>query len=445
MPEIQAKTMIRDLGSGLILRRSTPADAEKLSNFNTLIHGEDGPDERIGWWTRDLLERPHPTFGADDFTIVEESSTGRIVSSLNLISQTWTYEGIPFGLGRPELVGTLPEFRHRGLVRLQFDEIHRWSAERGELVQAITGIPFYYRLFGYEMCVDLDGSRSGFEPNLPKLAESAPEPYRLRPAIEADIPFLSAVYNHASRRSLLYAVRDQALWQLELTGRSPRNVNRLVWNIIERSSNREAVGFLAHTWFSGNSSVPAVMYELKAGISWLDVTPSVVRWLWALGKNISQAEGKTCSAFTFALAGSHPVYEIMRDNLPRIREPYAWYLRVPDLPAFIKLIAPVLEQRLTNSLIPGYTGELNINFYNRGLRLGFLRGRLTTVEPWQPDSFHWGDIGFPSQTFLQLLFGHRSLDELEKSYPDCYRDKEEARVLTGVLFPRKPSQLLGIA
>ena len=122
-----ATNIIRDLGDGLVLRRSTLADAEKLGDFNARIHSDDAeePDPRLGAWTRDLLERPHPTFGAGDFTIIEEQATGRIVSSLNHISQTWTYEGIPFKVGRPELVGTLPEFRNRGLVRIQFEEIHK--------------------------------------------------------------------------------------------------------------------------------------------------------------------------------------------------------------------------------------------------------------------------------------------------------------------------------
>src|SRR5215213_5710787 len=98
---------------------------------------------------RDLLTRPHATLKPDDFTIVEETSTGRIVSSLNLIPQTWMYEGTEFGVGRPELVGTLAEFRGRGLVRAQFDVVHQWSAARGHMVQGITGIPYYYRQFGY--------------------------------------------------------------------------------------------------------------------------------------------------------------------------------------------------------------------------------------------------------------------------------------------------------
>ena len=145
----QHKTILRDLGNGLILRRASSEDAEALSKFNGRIHGEDPQDvERIAAWTYDLVAHPHPTLHADDFTIVEETATGRIVSSMNLIPQTWTYEGIEFGVGRPELVGTDPEFRNRGLVRTQFEEVHQWSRERGHLVQAITGIPFYYRQFG---------------------------------------------------------------------------------------------------------------------------------------------------------------------------------------------------------------------------------------------------------------------------------------------------------
>jgi len=123
------QTILRDLGNGLVLRHSTSEDADALAEFNGKIHGEDEQDrQRIAAWTHDLLARPHPTLRPDDFTLVEETATGRIVSSMNLIPQTWTYEGIEFGVGRPELVGTAPEFRNRGLVRLQFEEVHKWSA-----------------------------------------------------------------------------------------------------------------------------------------------------------------------------------------------------------------------------------------------------------------------------------------------------------------------------
>ena len=133
----KGQAILRDLGNGLVMRRSTPEDADALAEFNGTVHGDNEADkQRVAAWTRDLLTRPHPTLSPGDFTIVEETTSGRVVSSLNLIPQTWTYEGIEFGVGRPELVGTLPEFRNRGLVRAQFEEIHKWSAERGDRVHS---------------------------------------------------------------------------------------------------------------------------------------------------------------------------------------------------------------------------------------------------------------------------------------------------------------------
>ena len=136
---------LQELGPGLILRQARLSDVDALASFNSQIQSDDGPtqpDMRVAAWTRDLMEGLHPTSQAGDFTVVEETASGQIVSSMCLISQTWQYDGIPFGVGRPELVGTLPQYRGRGLVRAQFEVIHHWSANRGEKLQAITGIPY---------------------------------------------------------------------------------------------------------------------------------------------------------------------------------------------------------------------------------------------------------------------------------------------------------------
>jgi hypothetical protein len=442
----ELKSSIKDIGAGLILRRSSARDAEALAEFCGVIHGEDPkePDERIAAWTYDLLARPHPTFHNDDFTVVEEISTGRIVSTLNLISQKWTYDGIEFGVGRPELVGSLPEFRNRGLIRLQFEEIHKWSAQRGELVQAITGIPYFYRKFGYEMAIELEPARTGFEMNVPKLPDGESEPFRFRAATEEDIPFIMETDAWAAKRYLVYTVRDEAIWRYELNGRSEKNVSRWVWEIIERVKDGEQVGFFAHPWFGWKTTASALMYELKRGASWLELTPSVARHLWELAKIFSKQDGKPRSSFTFFLGAQHPVYEVMRDNLPRIRKPYAWYLRVADLGGFIQRVTPALERRLANSLMPTFSGEVKLSFYSHGLLLTFERGRLTKLENWMPAGRDDGDIAFPELTFLQLLFGYRDLDELSYSYPDCWWETDQTRLLIATLFPKQPSTITGI-
>jgi hypothetical protein len=439
--------ILRDLGDGLILRRSSPADADALADFCGRIHSDDGfdhPDLRIAAWTRDLLTKPHPTFQPDDFSVVAEAATGRIVSSLNLISQTWTYEGIPFDVGRPELVGTLPEYRNRGLVRLQMDEVHRWSAARGQMVQAITGIPYYYRLFGYEMGLDLDGGRGGFAPGTPALKDGEPEPFFVRPASEADIPFLMDLYQQAAARSEVYAVRPEALWRYDLIKRSPSSVGRGAWEIIERAADGEPVGALMRPNYASRDTLFVMRYELKAGASWLEVNPSVLRHLWSICQTTDPETGKVKTAYTFLLGQEHPVCALMGASLPQVRKPYAWYVRVPDLPAFLRHIAPALEARLERSIAVGYSGEIKISFYKTGLRLVFERGKLVTAEGWRPSPEDDGHAAFPDLTFLQLLFGYRSLQELRLSFADCGWQTETVRALLEILFPKKNSSVLGI-
>lgn len=148
-------------------------------------------------------------------------------------------------MGRPELVGTHLDYRNRGLVRAQMEVVHQWSAERGELTQGITGIPYYYRQFGYEMGLALEGARLGYELHVPKLKEGEAEAYPVRPATEADLCFVAEMYELGARRSLVACVRDEALWRYELLGRDPQDIYRRQLRIIESAAG-EALGVLAH-------------------------------------------------------------------------------------------------------------------------------------------------------------------------------------------------------
>ena len=448
----QSKTILRDLGDGLILRRSTSADAKALAEFNGKIHGENEVDiQRVAAWTHDLLARPHPTLRPEDFTIVEETATRRIISSLNLIPQTWSYEGIQFKVGRPELVGTLPEFRSRGLIRAQFEEIHKWSAARGDLVQGITGIPYYYRLFGYEMALDLAGRGVGYESSVPTLKEGESEPYLIRPATEADLPFVSEVYEYAIQRSAIACVRTPEIFKYELSGQSEHNLNRHGMFIIEDKRNSsvdragEAVGYIQHPNILGMKGLTLLWYELKRGVSWLDVTPSVIRYIWDQGQEYARRDGKTSPFFCLLLGAQHPAYDVLGKNLPTIIDPYAWYLRVPDLPRFLNHIKPALEKRLAESIAVGHSREIKISFYRDGLRLVLEKGNITTIESWKPSPQDGGMIAFPGLTFLQVLFGYRSYDELHHAFPDCWCDGEDLRALINILFPKKFSDLFPVS
>jgi len=460
--------IIRDLGEGLILRQATVDcdnpidDVEALVEFDSRVlsdAGEDSPDTRLGAWVRDLanaprsMTQPHPTVEIGDFLVVVDTATGAIVSSTNLIPQTWSYSGIEFGVGRVELVGTHADYRKRGLIRAQFEVLHQWSVERGHKVQAITGIPYYYRQFGYEMALDMHGSRKGALSNVPQLKEGETEPYTVRPAEVSDLDFIAEVYALGQQRYLLSCARDTAQWRYVLDGQSEHSTPARKLCVIE-SANGEAVGYLNHPYCLWHDSLFMEAYELQPGVSWWEVTPCVMRYLQATGKGYGpylEADEVDCSnprkdfeALAFGLGRQHPAYNIVENWLPQVREPYAWYIRVPDLLDFLRIITPVLEERLARSVMVGYSGELKLNFYRDGVKMLFDKGMITKVVPWKFPGNEWKSAKFPDLTFLQLLFGYRSFAELDAAYPDC-GTQHEFKLLLNALFPKQTSAVWPVA
>jgi len=385
-----------------------------------------------------------PTFDTGDFTVVEDTNTGEIVSTCCLISQTWAYEGIPFKVGRPELVGTKKDYRRRGLVHHQFEILHQWSEVRGELAQVITGIPYYYRQFGYAMALNLEGGRSGYEHQLPELKEDEKESFSFRLAEEADIPFLMSAYERGCQRDMISAVWDEAQWRYELTGKSQYNINRREIYVIEDQEGA-SVGFIGIPPVKWRAGSALTVYELAPGYSWAAVTPSVIRFLWHKGKELGEEQDQPQQAFSFYLGEDHPAYDVVASRLPRIQKPYAYYVRVPDLPAFIRKIAPVLEKRLSDTAFANYTGEIKLNFYQDGLRMDFKEGHLTAVEALAFDELEGAFANFPPLVFLHLLFGHRTMDELGQVYIDCGTSRDENKNLLDALFPKKTSHIWPIS
>lgn len=435
--------MRQELAGGLVLRTGEAGDAEAMAAFNARIHAEPndpGPDEAIAAWTRDLFTE-HPTVTPQDFLVVEDPTSSVIVSSLCLISQTWSYDGVPFGVGRVELVGTDEAYRRRGLIRTQFDTIHEWSAERGELVQAITGIPWYYRQFGYEYALALDGGERALRSLLPDPAGGEDEAFRVRPATEADSGFIAETDTVGHLRSLVSPIRDKAFWAYEIDKQ-----NEPLWTVqIIETKAGDPVGFMVHARVLQRAHLEVRACELQRGVSWLAVKTSLLRYLRAIGETYEAQSGKAFDRVTFLLEHDHPLYDATPNILTQPWPSYAWYIRVPDLPAFLRRIAPVLERRLAESVASDYSGELRLNFFRDGVRLSFEDGRLKEVTQWPLPERHEATVSFPDLTFLQCLFGYRSFDELYQFFPDCSARTEDGRVLMRALFPKKPSLVWGLA
>jgi hypothetical protein len=447
--------MLRDLGGGLVMRRATEADAARVGEFNAdVLRGQDAP-EPAPWmdlWTRDLIGGRHPGFRADSALIVEDTQTKAIVSSMVLLSHTWTYGGVPLSVGQPEIVGTRADLRGRGLVRAMFEVAHAWSAERGNELLAINGIPWFYRQFGYEMALELGGGPRLYTAGLAAGVAQAQPPYRLRPARDADAPFLAATSAEAGQRYLVTAPRDEAAWRYIIGGRSAGSAAHAEVRIIE-SQGGEPAGYVEHVGRLWGPGLPVREVEVRRGVSWRAVAYPVLAYLCETGERYAR-ESKAELGYIDAwmLGTAHPFASVVQFS--STRRPYAYYLRVPDLPALLRRLTPVLERRLVASPLAGHTGELRLSFFRSGVRLVLEGGRIAGVHAWPPPRTAIGldfaipsaderrpSATFPDLTFLQLVFGYRSLEELETAFPDCLTRGPEPRALLQALFPKAPSKV----
>jgi GNAT superfamily N-acetyltransferase len=436
----------RDLGNGLLLRWSEANDTEEIVYLTSMVFrdgADDPPNTHLENLVPELMSGRHPLMGPRDFIVVEDTrrTAHRIVACTCFWSQTWEYEGIRFGFGRPEIVATDPDYRNRGLVRTLFEEIHARSEAEGHLAQGITGISYFYRQFGYEYALNLGGRRVTNLSLIPAAKANEPEPYTMRDATEEDIRLILELYDRRRRESIVTSPIEANWLRYHLR----------MWNVVETDDNWHlqiiidhagtAVGFLLTPVVRWGKHMTVFALEVRPEVNLQAVLLPILRTLAVQGQQLKAKPGAgPLHEISFNLGVTHPVYDVLGSALTTRRVlPYAWYVRVPDVPRFLRHIAPVLERRLLESPLGRYSGELHITLYRGGLRLVFEDGTLKLAESWRSPAYSTSeDAGFPPLVFLQLLFGYRSLDDLRYAYPDVWV-KDEAELVLKTLFPMKPS------
>jgi hypothetical protein len=452
----------RDLGDGLVLRWSTPADCDGVLELYHLAFRrkpEDEPRQTTIAWVGSMFRGKNPCVTPYDFALVEDTNSGKIVAATFLFRQPFLFGGIEMMMGRPEMVATLHEYRNRGLVRAIFDLLHARSEARGDQIQGITGINYFYRQFGYEYALDLSPEVKVPFARIPALPEGQSEALRARDTRLEDLPILAPVFAREATilRRLTPASQpmpalvsspwplEYQRYQVDFAETGLPEWFKTLYTLVDH--NDRPVGFFA-TWvirFDEALGISSLM--LSEEISWVEVLPSLLRALASVAgeKMVRNAEVPPASLLNFDLPGSHPIYELLDERYVSSRDRfYPWYLRVSHLPDFVKTIRPILEERLAKSVMAGYSGELKLDFYRDGLRLVFEKGSITTVEPWRKPIWEAkADAGFPPLLFTKLLFSYQDLPTLMAGFPDLWAT-EEAQSLLQILFPVLPSSLQGI-
>ena len=433
----------RELSGGLILRNGTPDDIDRTVDLLQLAFVQEPgglPKPECEPWARDLGSGRHPFTAPDRLVLVEDPANGKIVSCSWNIPMRWSFEGVEIGVARPEMVATHPDYRGRALTRHILGAMHERSAADGDLAQAITGILHYYRQFEYEYALELGGGRRIGIENMPRPPREAPSGFRVEPATAADVPALMELSNRRKTRSMISPVHPESYWRWMTGGINPES--GLGWSsLVIRDAANAVAGFVLMRQRRFGSSVAVLACEVEDGVSWWDVRDPVLSAIATRAQQLPAMPSMhpvPLRDVSLAFGSSHPLYEVLTPELRAVTdEPYAWFMRVPDLPAFLQAIAPVLAKRLAASGFAGLTKDVVIDFYREELVLKFEDGHLREARMRRRQGLPT-DAAFPRLVFLQMVFGRRSFDDLHSVMPDVWA-RPAARLLLDVLFPVRAS------
>jgi len=129
----------RDLPGGLVLRPATSADVPQTA---ALLADRGEASDAVD------LELVAASQGPEGVGVVVDGD--RVVATMTLLDETVHLGDVAIPAGQIELVATAAAYEGRGLASALVAWGHERSAARGDLLQIMIGIPYFYRRFGYE-------------------------------------------------------------------------------------------------------------------------------------------------------------------------------------------------------------------------------------------------------------------------------------------------------
>jgi GNAT superfamily N-acetyltransferase len=420
---------------GYLVRAGRADDVTALAELNAAVHLQEvtggAPHPGVAAWVRDLFGG-HPTVRPDDFLIAEDVRTGQVAAGLVGIAQRWACDGVWLPVVQVELVATDPAHRGNGLTGRLLAALHERSGRHRPVLHAITGIPYFYRRFGYEY-----GISTGSAPLIP--AAALPPPADATPAIRAatvaDAGALAAVDQALAAQAMLTCPRQAGPWRYELSGRDPQNLERHEVAALTDAAGG-ITGYLAYRPSLNPAGQLVVAAACSTPAGWPALVPTALAHLASAGNQMSRQTGQPFTGLRPDLDPTHPLSRLAPAGTPR--RGYAWYVRTDDPLALLQWCRPALTRRWRNLRWPG--DALLIDTYRHRIRLGFQHGELTGIDT-EPSTGLPPHATIPIPALLQLTLGYRTLPEILHTWPDCFIRDRTTELFLQTAFPHQPAMI----
>ncbi|MEI5103756.1 GNAT family N-acetyltransferase [Streptomyces sp. PmtG] len=394
------------LADGLLLRQARPADLDQIGALLTK-RGEpaDALDHR--------LVVTDPDAGWPACAVVVDGD--RVVSTATLLDEELRVGDVRLPAGQVELVATDKEYEGRGLVRALMGWAHERSAARGHVIQAMIGIPYFYRRFGYEYAIDIPPARAV---RTPPPSESTSV---LRAARPADLPAIAALQDAAQQRF------DVAM---------PHSAGCFRWLLAHEASSLWVLEEDGTVVATGRTTPPHGGEVLLAEAAARD--EAAARGL--LRGVAAQVPDGRVRAVHRAGTVTAAAWEEFLDDEPRARAEQ-YYVRVPDVAALLDRLRPLLWRRLTAAGLDAGDRDIVLSTFGAHYRLPVHAnglGEVVTGGPLQGPGVV-GGAGVAPDYLPALLFGPHGIEGLSRIRPDVYATRKE---LFQALFPPLTADVL---
>jgi predicted acetyltransferase len=432
------------LESGMVMRTlQGEVDQAAFVAFNARSNN---PSEGA---TCQCLISHHPKMNDDHFFIVEDERNNQIAACLCLIPWEMNFDGVSLKAAMMEMVLSHPDYRRMGLVKKLIRKFQEEVVTCGFDLTLITGIPNYYRQFGYAYALDLaEGVKLGVE-RIRELERMPEDPGKgsplagisFRRVSVSDIPELHALRKESMKSLQVFFNRDEAYWRYLLEGA------RYDIRMLDDSTTGETLGYAILKREGG------ILCVMESGMR-CDVENEI--------RDKDAAETRTKDAAKILLrclineVGQEiRIYAHPHDKVRQVAMEWGaallnndqWLLKVEDQVALLTRLIPAFESRIDKSPMPGFTKEVIINQFRQAIGISIACGKITEIRSLgfvdSSMGADGGDLCIPADAFLRLLFGYRSLEQLWDAWPDTVV-RESSRELLGILFPKMEAHLLGI-
>lgn len=389
-------------------------DANKLNQlFTDVFH-----PEKVGDLAETLF-RFFPGLPEKNWFITEDINTGKIVSAFVLIPWVWEFCGTRLKVAEMGIVGTLEEYRRKGLFARLSNEFDKQLDKQEYDLAVIQGIPGFYQKFDYQYSVPLE---CFINIKLEDIHPGYPEEFAFRKAEITDIPFLMAQDKKYRDGHDLSVVRNKAVWEYLLTHSVNTEYGSEYWIFRDQTKTHRGYFRIPFDGF-GEGLIVSEISE--------DITQNSFQEVLKFCKSLAIKREKP--SLRINLNPESGPGKLALENGAEFTSEYAWQIKFPDLKRFLLKIKSILESRIKSSPYTEFSGTFRINHYTGKVVLTWVNGLITSVDEEADKPDHAFAIN--PKYLPALLLGHRTWREIRYISPDLFTGKPETAAFMDILFP----------